>query len=471
MARLVPHRLAISFVVDDDPVFAYTGWHLAHSLHAFVGLPWAAIHVQCTPEVPRQTVERFRALGCTTHELTRFGDGRFCNKLGQWDNLRTLDADHFLFLDTDMICVADLIPFLPTDAVAAKVVDLSNPSLSILDTLFSRAGFATRPETVTVEARNAETYRANCNGGAYSVPRRFAEPLFDAWRRHALDLLADPEILRAVGKESHVDQASFCMAVHDTGLPFDDLPGNANYFVHFVALHKCRDTARPIALLHYHNDSLNMLGLLAPAGAVEPDELAAVADANAQIRANFETQSFWDLRYRRFPDRGSGIGSRGDNLAYKRSLLTEQGAKQASSVLDVGCGDLAVVGALDLQNYTGIDRSAASLALAKEARPDWRFRLAPADDVATAELVLCFEVAIHQDTAADYHALIDFLAAKTERTLIISGYDEATEKIATNHMLYFYEPLRTSLEATGRFASVRRIGTHSHVTVYRCDVM
>jgi hypothetical protein len=59
---------------------------------------------------------------------------------------------------------------------------------------------------------------------------------------------------------------------------------------------------------------------------------------------------------------------------------------------------------------------------------------------------------------------------KAKRTLIVSGYDEPTEKISANHMLYYYEPLHESLMATGRFSSVRKIGAHSDVVVYRCDV-
>ena len=464
-----PTRFAVSFIIDRDPVFAYTGWHLAHSIVAHAGLPWSALHVQCTAEVPARTVEAFRALGCTTHRLARFGDGRYCNKLAQWDNLRPVDADHFLFLDTDMICLGDFTARLPTGAVAGKVVDLPNPPLAILDTLFERAGFQDRPPVVPVEARGGQTYRGNCNGGLYSVPRQFADRLFAAWRETALSLLADIAPLRSIRKESHVDQIAFCMAMHETGLPFADLPSNVNYPLHLAGPHRFRE-AGPLQLLHYHNSSLNVLGLLEPKRDLDDEEAQAVRDANAQITANFDTETFWDLRYRHFPERGSGVGSRGANLAYKRDLLKAEGVEGASSVLDVGCGDLEVVHALNLANYVGVDRSAASLALAAERRPDWTFVETPALDVAPADMVLCFEVAIHQKTAQAYRELVGFLASKTRRTLIVSGYDAATDKIAANHMLYYYEPLHESLSATGKFSSIRKIGSHSDVVVYRCDV-
>src|SRR5436190_12962785 len=110
--------LVVSFIIDSDPIFAYTGWHLAHSLVEHLGLPWSSIHVQFTPEVPPQTKEEFRKLGCSVHPLARFGDGRYCNKLAQWDNLKEVAADHFVFLDTDMICVDDFSEFLAPSAVS-----------------------------------------------------------------------------------------------------------------------------------------------------------------------------------------------------------------------------------------------------------------------------------------------------------------------------------------------------------------
>ena len=79
-----PKRISVSFIVDSDPVFAYTGWHLVHSLLEHTPLTPADIHVQCLPEVDGGIMERFAALGCNTHRLARFGDGRFCNKLAQW---------------------------------------------------------------------------------------------------------------------------------------------------------------------------------------------------------------------------------------------------------------------------------------------------------------------------------------------------------------------------------------------------
>lgn len=463
-------QFAVSLIIDEDPIFAYTAWHLVHSIAEHTPIDWPQIHVQLTPEVSDDIAEQFGKLGCSVHRLARFGDGRFCNKLAQWENLDAGDADHFVFLDTDMICIGDFTADLPLGAVGAKVVDLANPPVRLLKKLFKQAGFKSFPAKVRVEATRDKTYRGNCNGGFYSVPAAQADRLFEAWRRHALGLLAQIEPLEKAGKANHVDQISFCMAIHETGLPFAELSSNLNYYVHFAGKHGWRDPQRPITLLHYHNSSLNVLGLLEPAGAVEEDEIAAVEKANRQIEGRFPPELFWSMRYKHFPERGSGVGSRGPNLEYKRDLLVAQGIEGAKSVLDVGCGDLEVVGSLDLQNYVGVDRSTESLTLAKQKRPDWSFLLAPALNAPTSDFVICFEVLIHQNSEEEYRNLIDFMSSRAGKTLIVSGYEGLTEAISANHMIFFHEPLEESLKNTGRFSSVRKIGAHSDVAVFRCDV-
>lgn len=202
---------------------------------------------------------------------------------------------------------------------------------------------------------------------------------------------------------------------------------------------------------------------------VEPHEAEGTRLANALIREHFDTQLFWDLRYNLFPERGSDVGSRGDNLAYKRDLLIAEGIETASSVLDVGCGDLEVVGSRDLHDYLGLDQSQQSLDVARTKREEWQFMLAPCNAPA-AEFVICFEVLIHQRSLDECRQLVEYVAEKTEKRLIISGYDAQDDRVAANHMIYFHELLCLSLEATGRLSSIQQIGGHSDVVIYRCDV-
>jgi hypothetical protein len=466
----VGERTIFSFVVDDDPVFVYEGWHLARSLIEHCGGEPASIVVHCTPDVDEARRAIFVGLGCHVREIARFGDGRYCNKLNQLESLKAFDCDRAVLLDADMIAVADLRPFLRDDAVLGKIVDLANPPLATLSEIADLAKLQRRPAAALTDANVGETYLGNCNGGFYSVPRAFMERLSDGWREWALWLLDSIEPLRRSGHAMHVDQVSFWLAIQQLGLPFDLAPSNVNYYTHLEGEHRYFDARWPLALLHYHTPQIDVLGKIIAKPDRNPAGNAAVAQANRQIAQGFNNRVFWDMRYRLFPERGSGVGSRDGNLAYKRALLAAEGVEAAASVLDVGCGDLEVVRAFNIPNYLGLDQSASAIEIARRARPDWQFRLAPATDLPSAEMVLCFEVLIHQKDKTSYDALIALLAAKTGRSLIVSGYDADRDAIRQNPMVFFHEPLPESLAHTGRFKSVREIGRHTDVVIYRCDV-
>lgn len=348
------------------------GWLLAHSLVRKAQLRWSDIHVQFTPEVAEHTVETFRRLGCATHRLARYGDGKYCNKLGQWENLRKIDADQFMFLDTDMICVSPIAELLPSDSVAGKVVDLPNPDLELLDAVFDQVGFVDRPEIIRVDATDGFTYRANCNGGFYSVPKQFAEPLFSAWRRYAQLLLDGLEILQQAGKGAHVDQIAFCMAIHQTGLRFEHLPSNLNYYVHFRGEHSWKDPERPLSVLHYHNDSLNLAGLLEPAGACEEDERWAVAEANKLISENSNLELYSKMRAERLPEQDHGfLTAAADD---ERDELMKD-----SSFVDVQDGQIEAprFGKSNKSRISGVD---AWYSLAKGQYGRWADRIGCFDD-------------------------------------------------------------------------------------------
>lgn len=463
-------RTIFSFVADDDPAFVYGGWHLARSLIEHCGGDPSAIVVHCTPEVSEAQRAVFQDLGCHVCQIARFGDGRFWNKLNQISNLQSFDFDRVVLLDTDTIAVSDLRPFLSDSSILGKIVDTVNPPLEVLEEIATMSNLPGLPAIVETDTGIGETYFGNCNGGFCSVPRMFIERLSADWRAWALWLLGNLEPLVRSGHTIHADQVSFWLAIQHLGLPFELAPSNVNYFTHLEGEHRYFDEQHPLALLHYHTPQIDILGGITAKPDRNPAAGAAVALANRQIAQGFNNRVFWDMRYRLFPERGSGLGSRDRNLAYKRALLATEGVEAAASVLDVGCGDLEVMRAFNIPSYLGVDQSANAIEIARLARPDWQFRLAPAANLPSAEMVLCLEVLIHQADKTDYDALIAMLAEKTRRSLLVSGYVADCSAIRQNPMVFFHEPLPESLARTGRFSSVREIGRHSDVVVYRCDV-
>lgn len=474
-APIQPMRnTAFSFVIDTGPSMAYQGYHLAHSLLSHCTPEPASIHVQFTPEVSPRVRSVFASLGCTVHEIARFGDGRYCNKIAQLENLRGIECDLLVLLDTDMILVADLRPFLVAGALQSKVVDWPNPSLEALEKVARRAGMRTLPDKIWVDSRMGKTYVGNSNGGFYAIPRALIGQVSEAWKKWAKWLLENDEPLRHEGKLMHIDQVAMWLAIHTAGIPYVPAPSNVNYYLHLRGRHCYCDRTGPIAVLHYHDTSLNVLGQIEPRVRLTRREANSVRRANAQIESHFDNRVFWDLRYAQFPERGSGVGSRGENVAYKRELLAREGIASAASILDVGCGDFEVLRVFELHNYLGLDASEAALACARHARPDLEFRLFDVDHdaqiVPPKEWVLCFEVLIHQETKVNYRKLIDFVASKALKSLLISGYTGGSCGQQDSGMVFFHEPLELSLRNTGRFRSIRKIGGHTGVTVFRCDV-
>ncbi len=460
--------VVFSFVIDAQPKFAFQGVHLARSLFAHCSALRFSVVVQVTPEVGEDVRHLFTQLGCIVCPISRFGDGKYCNKLSQLEALVGIDCRYVVLMDADMIAVDDLSPLLSGERLRGRVVGAANPSIEALEALAHHAGMFAIPARAPTDCSEDETLDANLNGGLYVIPRPLLEEVFLHWRRWTTWVLDNIGPLAKEGKAMHADQVGMWLAIQMAHLPFDYLEANWNF--NPERSHRSLDPKRQIAILHYH-------GALTPAGQItEPQEIGAariaVQRANAFIAGGYNARLFWDLRYALFPERGSGMGSRAENAEYKRQILKAHGIENAHSILDVGCGDLEVLGPLRLTGYFGIDQSHEAVRLAREARPDLRFEVLDAvrdrDDIPDRDLVLCLEVLLHQSTRLGYQRLLETLAAKATRTLIVSGLDDS-DNIPNAPSVFFYEPLGDSLRAMGVFRTVERIGSHTSVALYRCD--
>lgn len=464
-------RVIFSFVVDVSPHFAYQGFHLARSILEHCRVEADAIHVHVTPELNPSVRGVFSDLGCRVVEIARFGDGRYCNKIAQLAHLDPADFDLVVLLDADTLLIADILPHLRKDSVQGKIVDLPNPPLTTLQQIAAHAGLPSLPEVVPTDAGPGETLPGNYNGGFYVIPTGLVPTIAREWPRWTLWLIENTELLRRADMEAHIDQTAMWLALTAGQVPTTAVPSNLNYYIHFPGEHRYYTPDIPICVLHYH-DTLNVLGLIEPPSLPDGPAAQAVVTANAQIAGGFDNRVFWDFRYGNYPERGSGVGSRGTALEYKRSLLKAERLETAASVLDIGCGDVEVIHPFKLTQYIGLDVSQKAISVASLWRPDLDFRLMSdhLETVPAAELVLCLEVLIHQADWASYWGLIQLAAIKTLSKLIVSGYDRAATEIQANHMTYYYEPLAQSLARTKRFRSIEEIGDHTTVKIYRCRV-
>jgi SAM-dependent methyltransferase len=184
-------------------------------------------------------------------------------------------------------------------------------------------------------------------------------------------------------------------------------------------------------------------------------------------RHSFENRQFWNARYIEEPDKGSGPGSRGNNIQIKgeliRSTIESYGIR---SVLDIGCGDLATLGTLDVDRYVGLDISDVIIERNKACRPEWQFicaDLAGAYRPSSADLVLCFDVLIHQKTRQAYEAILSKALSATQRVALISGYSHP----AHGWKVFFHEPIGASLTRLCPQATITRVAEYRATDVFR----
>jgi SAM-dependent methyltransferase len=138
-----------------------------------------------------------------------------------------------------------------------------------------------------------------------------------------------------------------------------------------------------------------------------------------------DNQNFWNERYRRLPELGSGPGSRAYAAWIKQRLIRDVVAKhRIRSILDIGCGDLCWLreDLIEGVAYCGCDISDVIVERNRARFPQLDFLL---HDVAsaplrhTAELIVCFDVLIHQiELEAFRRALRHVLAAVSHIGLI-----------------------------------------------------
>ena len=127
-------------------------------------------------------------------------------------------------------------------------------------------------------------------------------------------------------------------------------------------------------------------------------------------RLLFDNKNFWNDRYRTNMDKGSGPGSRGEQLELKNKIIQDLINKEGiRSVLDIGCGDIEILNGIEIPKYTGIDISEIVTARNRELRPQWEFLCVDVGSTyepEPADLVLCLDVLIHQKRRTAYDAIV-----------------------------------------------------------------
>ena len=465
-------KTAYSCVVDAQPKLEWQAFLWMHSLVENAGCAARHLKVHHVPGVTDYFLNAARDFGVTLVPLQPFAGGHgFSNKIEQCFSAAFQGYEKVVLCDCDLFFLSP--PRLPKNATfAGKIVDLPNPSIDLLRAIYDQAGI-TAPAEIRVDcalSANETTLRGNCNGGFYALDPRLLSRLGDAWRKHALWLLARREIFGDYW--AHVDQAAMALALSELRVDCTLLTAESNFPVHLPAERLKTLDATRIDVLHYHSSVL-------PSGQIKTTGIAAIdaaiGRANQSIAAlvdrNFHNALFWNNRYASFPELGSGVGSRGEVLSQKKELLRHAVTLfEAKTVMDIGCGDLEVAKDFRFCGYVGWDLSAVAVEIARQKRPDWRFEqgdLWRRETKPQADLVLCLDVLIHQKKKEDYLALVADLSRATRERLIVSGYEREPE--LSSNIIAFHEPLSDTLKRLGAFTQAWEIGGYRDVSLLVAD--
>jgi len=276
-------KINYSCVVDTHEKFKKQGWLWLNSLIKLGGVDPANIWVHCINGMGGGYVARLRATGANIVMSEPFGDRKYCNKIPQMGNAQLKAGDAVILMDTDMIMLENFEDTLDFDCISAKIVDLANPPTEVIDAVFALAGQQKKLPDHFIECEKIATYGANFNGGLYVIPQKYYDIIGAGWKKWAEWLLANGKPMYDAGREAHIDQVSFCMAVHEhaPGIKIKHLDRRYNYPLPY----DFGEREQMPYVLHYH-DRVDDNFLLSPDYEPRANIKKAVDKANAFIAQN-----------------------------------------------------------------------------------------------------------------------------------------------------------------------------------------
>lgn len=458
--------MAIGCVAENTPKYLSQALRLVQSIRWFGGsLNRAELYVCVVDGVRAEYQRAIERFGATVRIVPRFSDRHpQSNKLRFLEMPELAGYERVLLLDCDTVVVRDPLPDLIGADFNAKIVDCPTVPLETFQRLF--AAFDLHMPTAihhcTVCGGPMIPY---FNAGVLAFSRRAVDTLVPIWLDLNRRLIDAIELLE--GHDNYCEQASLAMALAKTEIHYEVLGNAFNFPMHFE---KSDDTPELVDvdpyIVHYH-------WLSDATGNIKPSAFPAVnrriGEFNVRLRQerehHFDNQLFWNQRYEENPERGSGLGSRGENRDIKRRLLAGEVSRwRPNSILDVGCGDLEVGSALPAHDYLGVDFSDVVVNANRNKHPDRAFLAGNFLDleIPSADMVVCLDVLIHLASPEQYRNFVGKLVHNTRRVGIVSG-DESDPDLAG--IVFFHEPLSRTLALAGA-RNIRRIGGYRHVSVF-----
>jgi hypothetical protein len=164
------------------------------------GVDRADIHVHLTDSRDGLFEDTYKAIGVNTWRVRPFPTPHgHCNKIRQFDTPALGGYARVILCDCDVAFDRNIALDFPGVLIGAKVVDLPNPPLPVLEAVLEASGIpcapprvptsfvqrGTRCELNTGHESGAMTLQNNCNGGLYIVDRTLWPILGRKWAQWA----------------------------------------------------------------------------------------------------------------------------------------------------------------------------------------------------------------------------------------------------------------------------------------------
>jgi SAM-dependent methyltransferase len=461
-----PDRILISCVAENREPFITEVLYLFQSLAVFGDrLARSKRIAHFIDEADAGVVEALARMGVIVKIVEPLDSRcRYANKISMLDHEE--DYDVFVGLDCDVVIVSDFLSLLTPNAVMAKPVDDDPLDIRHWTTLFRHFGLSLPRKRYLTTFQRKETI-PYFNSGVLVIPKRFVGSLSESWKRYVLALLDDYDRLPDIAPYAFfTDQFALALALRKERIPYVALPVEMNFPLHSPVHESFRPEKMSPYILHHHHrissagieftnyETVNNI-ISRINGALRSGALNMATTSSAPAKVSFDNLRFWDHRYRTDPKLGSGIGSRGESLTYKRKVLGRIVAEtHPGSVLDVGCGDLEVTFGLPFGNYLGIDISPSVIDRNRQRKPDWSFQAGDflqitVDELPESDMVICLDVLIHEPDAKRYAAAVERLVAFTKVVGVIGAYELPPRAAFSSHITSYHEPITETLKRAG----------------------
>lgn len=454
-----------SCVVDNKPLFKAQAYIFVTSLLELLQVEPENIFVHTTHRTGEEFYKWLENKKVNIVEIAPFSENNlYCNKLQQLSTFENReDFDYVFLMDCDT-AILTLEGLQLTEEVYAKPVDFPNPPSNILKNIYKEAGVIYIPFKSSFPLNNdSETEINNCNGGVYIISSKFLKKLAPKWKDYALWGINNASLFTPKYCK-HADQVSFGLAMASLDEKLTHLPIEYNFPTH-ISKDLLPNTSPKI--IHYHGCIDEHMRLKTVGLPIIDREIGKINECILEnLNNSLDNSMFWNLRYALYPELGSGVGSRGEVLAYKQKLIQYLTYNfKNKNIIDVGCGDLELMKNFQFENYTGFDVSTESLKISKEKRPDWKFenKTIVSADVSEVDLVMCFDVLIHQSRKEDFQEMVKSMVVKAKERLIIGAYNEPPT--FSSKITHYYNGILEEIKKHNKFDEIGIMGTYRDVSV------